>query len=55
MNIEVGEHYEGKDCHGDLIAGTITKILEKTFIVSSGTETFLVKQEETKDKKKVIN
>lgn len=36
LNIEVGEHYKGKDCHGDLIAGTITKVLEKTFIVSIG-------------------
>ncbi|MBO0460125.1 hypothetical protein JZO77_25705 [Enterococcus hulanensis] len=50
MEIKIGDYFQGKDCHDELINGTICKILEKTVIVESGVKHYVVKKSElTKD------
>lgn len=46
MEIKIGDSFQGKECHDELISGTISKILEKTVIVESGVAHYVVKKSE---------
>lgn len=46
MGLKIGDAFQGKECHNQLIKGTICKILERTVIVENGVEHFVVRKTE---------
>ncbi|MGM0168939.1 hypothetical protein IGI39_004694 [Enterococcus sp. AZ135] len=46
MEIKLGYSFQGKECHNEVIHGTICKILKETVIVESGVKHYVVKKSE---------
>lgn len=44
--LQIGEFFRGLDCHNELVSGTVSTILQNTFIIENGTEHFVIKKSE---------
>lgn len=44
--LEIGEIFNGLDCHNELVSGTVSTILQNTFIIENGTDHFVIKKSE---------